>query len=207
MVTRSQYAQAVLSGLGQPDTAQAQLNLLQWMQGEGGQAAFNPLNTTLNYQLPGESNYNSSGVQNYPNYQAGVAATVQTLQSSKYAQVVQNLNSPTSVFDQAVTSSPWGTKNLTANVPALNATVSSNPGGIQTSTGAPGSAAPTNFKWYEPWTWGSLGTSYAERGGAILVGIIIAYVGLKMAFGASAGSAVSQVVEVPSKAAGIVATE
>jgi hypothetical protein len=202
-ITRVQFAQAVLQALGQPITPQATNNLVAWQQAEGGNAQYNPLNTTLNLGLPGETTYNSAGVQNYPSYQAGVTATAKTLEEPQYQSVVANLNSSPSAFDATVTSSPWGTHDLTPAVSPINKNIATNPGGSKTPVGQiPPSTGSISI-------WGLLTgnlkssgvESYLERALAIVVGIVVVIVGIKMLFGDSASEAIKSTAQAPAKIA------
>ena len=63
------------------------LRLLEaWQRAEGGDARWNPLNTT--FDLPGATNYNSVGVKNYPRATWGVCATALTLTNGRYAGIL-----------------------------------------------------------------------------------------------------------------------
>lgn len=53
---------------------------VSWIQAEGGTALWNPLNTTQ--KMPGSWNYNSVGVQNYPDFTSGLNATVKTIKQT-----------------------------------------------------------------------------------------------------------------------------
>ena len=68
-------------------------------------------------------------------------------------------------------------------------------------TGTPSVGA--GFKWYEPWTWGSLGADYAERGAFIIVGAILCFIGLKILFSSGQSdalvTAVNTVASTPGK--------
>lgn len=77
MVTREQYARAFLARINAPRLRRNLWALVAWMQAEGGNARFNPLNTTL--KMPGSTDYNSVGVQNYVTLDQGLEATVRTL--------------------------------------------------------------------------------------------------------------------------------
>jgi len=112
------FYRAVLEGIG----ANFSTNSLQfsqaWRQAEGGQASYNPFNTTYklyrsNLPPPEEdllttigraltenpkSNmfpYNSVGVQNYQTFEEGVQATVLTLKLSYYTELVEGLKQGT----------------------------------------------------------------------------------------------------------------
>jgi hypothetical protein len=174
-----------------------------WEQAEGGNAQYNPLNTTLNLGLPGETVYNSAGVQNYPSYQAGVTATVKTLEEPQYQSVIANLNSSSTAFDSSVRSSPWGTHDLTPAIRPINKTIATKPGGKNTPVGQiPPSTGSISI-------WGLLTgnlkssgvESYLERAFAIVVGVVVVIVGIKMLFGDSASEAIKSTAQAPAKAA------
>lgn len=86
------FAGALLSGLGDPQTAANLKSLVAWENMEGGawhnSAAFNPLNTTL--KMPGSHSMNSVGVQAYTGWPQGLDATEKTL--SKYGQILSALS-------------------------------------------------------------------------------------------------------------------
>lgn len=99
----------ILGGIGASSTANNFGNLNAWADCEGGDAAYNPFNTTE--PAAGATDYNSVGVKNYPSYQSGLHATLVTLQNGYYGQIIAALksNASRSVFAGAVGSSPWGT--------------------------------------------------------------------------------------------------
>jgi hypothetical protein len=83
------FAKAVLSGIGAPAT-QANINtIIAWAHMEGGGGANNPLNTTLAYG--GGTTFNSAGVKNYANLSIGATATVRTLLGGGYSGIVAAL--------------------------------------------------------------------------------------------------------------------
>jgi cell wall-associated NlpC family hydrolase len=123
---------AILKGIGAPVTPTSLHEVQAWQQAEGGNASFNPFNTTQ--PAGGAGSYNSVGVRNYLNPQQGTQATIQTLQNGRYGSIINDLRSgaPGGRFAADVGASPWGTSgSLIARV--LNTPMSS--GG--------GSAAPT----------------------------------------------------------------
>jgi|HubBroStandDraft_4_1064222.scaffolds.fasta_scaffold00006_160 hypothetical protein len=82
---------SVLGQLGYPETT-ANIEFLDaWQKYEGGTAAYNPLNTT--WKMPGSTNYNSAGVQNYLSASQGTQATVRTLNDGYYPHVLAALKS------------------------------------------------------------------------------------------------------------------
>lgn len=91
---------------------QNRLLLRAWAQGEGGNAAYNPLNTTQPW--PGATDYNPDGVRNYPSGKAGIAATAETLLNGHYPKIVANFRKGTKsavqmVNDAADEFDVWGT--------------------------------------------------------------------------------------------------
>lgn len=112
-VTPQEFAQAVLAGVGAPITSSNIAAIVGWEKAEGGawgnDAAYNPLNTTLD--APGAQSINSAGVKAYTSWQQGVTATVATLKNGSYSGILSSLragNDPAAVA-AAIGSSPWGT--------------------------------------------------------------------------------------------------
>ena len=96
--SESDWIKAVLSGLGAPATAANVDSMMDWIShesvfpggnGEGGK--WNPLNTTQTES--GSTSYNSVGVQNYPDEQTGINATIQTLNNGNYGDILMMLKS------------------------------------------------------------------------------------------------------------------
>jgi len=86
--------------------------LAAWEVAEGGDAAFNPMNTTQPW--PGATNYNSVGVKNYPSASAGIAATGDTLCNGYYPGIVSDMRAGGFTAEQIVVRSAkefdtWGT--------------------------------------------------------------------------------------------------
>jgi hypothetical protein len=93
--SESSWAQSLLSALGAPATAANISSIETWIAKEGDFSVTghnNPLNTTL---VTGGStgSFNSSGVQDYGTSAEGLAATVQTLESGAYADILLLLRS------------------------------------------------------------------------------------------------------------------
>jgi len=176
------------------------------MQAEGGDAEYNPLNTTLDLGVKGESNYNKYGVQNYPNETTGEYAEAYVLQHN-YPQIVKSLNSSPAEFDSTVVTSHWGTKDLAPDVMPINKTVATRPGGIVTPVkgGSAGVSNPVNKKvvLWEPWTWGNAATDIRNLGYRLLaggIGIGLILWGLKMLLD-SKSSSITNIVQSPLKTA------
>lgn len=90
------------------------------MQAEGGNALWNPLNTTQ--RMTGSWDYNSVGVQNYVDFDSGFAATVKTIKQTNaafgYTAIVSRLraNARPARTLHAVERSSWGTGGLALKV-------------------------------------------------------------------------------------------
>jgi hypothetical protein len=111
--TDQEWARDFLSRLGVPVSPDNERVIIAWERAEGGHfvnsAHFNPLNTTL--RQPGSTSINGVGVQSYPDYETGMAATLTTIRANYYAEVITALeagNNPQGVID-AIGASPWGT--------------------------------------------------------------------------------------------------
>lgn len=111
--TPTSWAQALLGDLGDAATAADVQAITAWERAEGGHwsnsARFNPLNTTE--REPGSWPMNPVGVQAYPNWAEGFAATLATLRNGRYGGILAALaagNCAPCVAD-AVGASPWGT--------------------------------------------------------------------------------------------------
>ena len=76
-MTREDFAKALLAEIEAKPTQRNLWALVSWMQAEGGNASWNPLNTTLD--KPGATNYNGVGVKNYVSAEQGIEATAETL--------------------------------------------------------------------------------------------------------------------------------
>jgi hypothetical protein len=147
----TQFAEAILEGLGAPLTANNEQTLVAWWEREGGAGPqfgvannddnYNPFNTTL--AEPGAVSTNSAGVKSYTSWDQGIAATLSTLEEPAYASIVADLraNAPEATTAAAVGKSPWGTPDFdpsgTTSVnggsasapPSTSATLTSFPGG------------------------------------------------------------------------------
>jgi hypothetical protein len=143
--TREAWAVDLLGRLGNMQPTGATVAFLQaWHRAEGGTAAFNWLNTTQ--PAPGATDYNAVGVKNYPDYETGIAATVETLISDHpgYAEIVAGLQSNNIDLVMAgLRASPWGTHaGLVADVYAEIAPVVPE-NGAQRATGHKSNVTPT----------------------------------------------------------------
>jgi hypothetical protein len=140
--TRQGYAKSLLehlAALDQPHhyplTLTTVEGLVCWMVAEGGNAAWNPMNTT--WVVPGHSTPlpgNSAGVQEYDSQAVGLEATTRTLLAAwhdgvptgtTYADVLTSLRAgwgPVALL-QRVHRSPWGTKIGDGSEPVVSAFV------------------------------------------------------------------------------------
>src|SRR5215471_9621296 len=109
MASFQNWQSQLLSGLGVPLTPNNLRFLTAWQGAEGGTAAFNPLNTTQPWA--GASKYNSVGVRNYQNAQAGLAATLETLRNGNYPAILAALKSGNPIWNPQLGAnlSTWGT--------------------------------------------------------------------------------------------------
>lgn len=110
MKSRHVWCVDILPRLAVPGTLDNVLALVAQMQAEGGEALFNPLNTTL--RMTGSKDYNSVHVQSYKSYEQGMDATVQTLRQTNMAKLYSalKLGSSAHAYWAALAVSPWGTK-------------------------------------------------------------------------------------------------
>jgi hypothetical protein len=107
-----------LRGIGAPYNAQTDMFLRAWAQAEGSAARNNPFATTQ--EMPGSTNFNSVGVQNYLTWQSGVEATVKTINNPDYgyekflAAIRAGVSARTMAFE--LSKSRWGTGALTTEI-------------------------------------------------------------------------------------------
>jgi hypothetical protein len=117
-MTREKWATEFLKELGAPVTMANLHALVSWIQAEGGDASWNPLNTTLD--ADGATEYNWVGVKNYPDFATGITATVETLNYGadhnlyEYKPIRHNLMASrrAGLTLRAVEASTWGTGGL-----------------------------------------------------------------------------------------------
>lgn len=86
------FFSAVLKGLNAPVTAENLEVLKTWSkyeEGDYGKSKFNHLNTTQ--KAAGTTDFNSAGVKNYPDFETGVKATIQTLSNKYYPDILNAL--------------------------------------------------------------------------------------------------------------------
>lgn len=124
-MTREDYAKRFLKGVKAPVTKRNLLAIVAWMQAEGGNAKWNPLNTT--HWAIGATDYNWVGVKNYPDARTGIEATAETLNYGArtgqyhYARIRSRLRRNKGALGTlwAVERSTWGTGGLGVKVLAM----------------------------------------------------------------------------------------
>jgi hypothetical protein len=77
VITREDFARALLPLIGAKPTQRNLWALVAWMQAEGSEADFNPLATTEEWE--GATDFNWKHVKNYRSLADGLAATAKTL--------------------------------------------------------------------------------------------------------------------------------
>ncbi len=111
------WAPALLAAGGWQPTGCNAGAIEAWERAEGSTASWhNPLDTTL--REPGSHPVNSVGVQAYPSWQEGLAATIATLRGDRrdYGPILAALaaGNNAQAVAAAVAASPWGTEPFTA---------------------------------------------------------------------------------------------
>lgn len=116
--TPTDFANALLNAIPEPDTADNVEAVVAWEMAEGGNwyntAKFNPLDTTQPYVGSVPISGNPDGVQAYKDWADGLKATVITITNGYYGSILSALaqgDNPVAVAD-AVGGSPWGTPNF-----------------------------------------------------------------------------------------------
>jgi len=159
--SRGSFATAVLAGIGAPVNTETMTVLMAQMRVENTSSAFNPMATTQG--APGATNANSVGVKNYPDFNTGVSATVQTLMNGYYDNYIAGLragnqeNANQIVSDAAQDLNTWGSGGVAVlslvdstrgnlgyytGLP-IGASDSGNPGGSGASAESTGLSLPT----------------------------------------------------------------
>lgn len=117
---RNDWAHEFIDKIGAPHETSNARALISWMHAEGGNALWNPLNTT--WKLPGSWNYNPTGVQNYLGLADGLHATALTIEQTNpnygFAPILAHLRAGDSATAtlRAVERSAWGTGGLALEV-------------------------------------------------------------------------------------------
>jgi hypothetical protein len=110
------WAEHLTAVLGGPPRVETIRFLHAWAEAEGGSAKWNPLNSTM--KVPLSTDYNPTGVQNYPRPVWGVAATAMTLTNGNYGTIVGRIQAGTYTAEQIVNDCAaqirlWGTNPTT----------------------------------------------------------------------------------------------
>jgi peptidoglycan hydrolase CwlO-like protein len=110
-VTYGSWAGLFLKTMGVSGCHENKVVVVAWQYSEFTQAAWNPLATT--HVMPGSTDFNSTGVQNYPSLQVGLQATKETihngLHSYGYGAILSSLASCADAMTtaQAINASSW----------------------------------------------------------------------------------------------------
>lgn len=96
------WRQRLLEVVNAPVTDENLRFLRAWALAEGGDAEWNPLNTTISVPFFTAGDFNSSGVKNYSRATAGVCATALTLITSVYAPLLGALQGGKLTAEQIV---------------------------------------------------------------------------------------------------------
>ena len=109
-VVHDEYYGDVLRRVGTSPTTDNLRACYAWQAAEGGDAKWNPWNTTQG--APGATNYNSAGVKSYPTAEVGYTATAQTLENGLYGSILAAFRAGSNGLRvcEAVDASRWGTK-------------------------------------------------------------------------------------------------
>jgi peptidoglycan hydrolase CwlO-like protein len=103
------WATAFLGAIGAPVSHSNLVALVAWQSAEGTDATYNPLATT--YRMPGSTDFNSVGVQNYSSLAQGLDAIHRTLLASGhgYEQILAALAASADAMTtgQAINASDW----------------------------------------------------------------------------------------------------
>jgi len=139
-VNRTQFAYQLLAALGVRPTYDNVAAIAAWETLENTQALNNPLATERVMGVPGEDNFNSVGVRNYPTLAVGVAATVVTLSNGLYGGILGALQNGTfTEIANAVDASPWGDHDVAQVQPDFGALINSNDNSVYPLTPPSGS--------------------------------------------------------------------
>lgn len=111
-----EFYKRVLKCIGAPQTKGNMSFMYAWRQSEGGEADFNPFNTTKN--MPGATDYNSHKVKNYKSMEDGVRATCDTLKISYYTDILNGLRNDVGLYELSRMEGlkKWGTGKLVKKV-------------------------------------------------------------------------------------------
>ena len=86
-VTYDEMAVAQLKWIDKPLTNNNVQSMVVWAVSESSQAHWNIWDTTEDY--PGATDYNSAGVKNYPDIDAGLNAFKATINNGRYPMILQ----------------------------------------------------------------------------------------------------------------------
>ncbi len=100
---KNQFISLVLKHLGLSPTTNRQAFFDTWISCENGRATNNPLGTSWDMKVNGQTVFNSHGVKNYPSIETGALATAKTISSAKgyYKNILGGLKNDISLKDFA----------------------------------------------------------------------------------------------------------
>jgi hypothetical protein len=110
-VTYGQWAQLFLDVAGAPVCRANLVIMIAWQAAEGTEAAWNPLATTR--PMPGSTDFNSVGVQDFVSLRQGLAGTWETIENGwdvyRYGAIVGSLRrcAPAMATARAINASSW----------------------------------------------------------------------------------------------------
>lgn len=110
------FYKKILDCVGAKPTKGNMSFMYAWRQAEGGEATYNPFNTTK--RLPNSTNYNTVGVKNYASAEDGIKATCETLKMNYYTDIVNGLKNDVGLYKLSRMESlkTWGTGDLLSKV-------------------------------------------------------------------------------------------
>lgn len=110
MITRDQFAVQALGRIGKATSKNNVTSLVVWMDYENTQAYYNPFATER--KLPGSTDFNAAGVQNYTTLDQGLEAFKETIENGYYGSILDCLTASATPYQtcKAVYDSAWGSK-------------------------------------------------------------------------------------------------
>jgi hypothetical protein len=110
-ISYGEWAHAFLRVMGVPRCHENLVVTIAWQAQEGTQAAWNPLATT--HRMPGSTDFNSVGVQNFLSLEQGLQATRETIQGGwdiyGYGAIIRSMEACMDAMDtaRAIAASRW----------------------------------------------------------------------------------------------------
>jgi hypothetical protein len=110
-VTYGEWTEAFLEMMGAPDCRANRVVTIAWQAQEGTVAAWNPLATT--HRMPGSTDFNSVGVQNFTSLAQGLQATLETIENGwevyGYGAIIRSMRACNDPYETAakIVASSW----------------------------------------------------------------------------------------------------